>query len=524
MRGPATCFSSRDETPTLIQDSDSRPGVIAATSTPASMQATVAQITGIDSPLRRIGAAAAHLVKLGVPEASILKLNMGDPLIHGWSPPPIFFTLLREAKGKMTPENKASLGAKIRKLIESGISDEIIGSIIETVLAADDAAIDPDHLGYSRPGHGLLEAREWLVKRRLQQDPADTLTPDDVIFFDGTSDALKHVFDYLIPPGKTGLIPSPGYPNSGNMLKSAVGENTHTYQLDPNDNWQPDLAQFEEVLRDHGSEIGMLELETWNNPLGQYIEEDCLRKMLELIHRHAPQAFVLIDDIYDELYFDENDKPPNATKLAREAGVPAISIFGGSKAIPCTGFIRTGAITAHYSDSGHDGFKKRFECLRDKKMNTRLGAGTAQQLVLPALYESPEFVAHLESMRSEIGANARALSTALNGIDSIRCVPPKGTFYVNPILEVEDDALRRTVDIRDPKVRSFIAGLSAASDNHPDDIFALNLLGAHHIAAVPLSRMRGPNGLRLIAPLLRVAEQRDRVVDAFQRMMEQIAA
>src|SRR3989339_928302 len=148
-----------------------------------------------------------------------------------------------------------------------------IKEIIATTIAEDGKSF-----AYS-PTKGLLETREFLADMRNKEGGA-TITPEDILFFNGLGDAISKVYTYL---NKTARVigPNPAYPTHSSAEGAHAGSHHLTYRLNPHRNWLPDLEDLRNKVKYNPNVAGILIINP-DNPTGMVYPEKVLREIVAI--------------------------------------------------------------------------------------------------------------------------------------------------------------------------------------------------------------------------------------------------
>jgi len=145
--------------------------------------------------------------------------------------------------------------------------------------------------------------------------------------------------------------------------------------------------------------------------------------------------------------------------------VPGISMKGISKDVPWPGS-RCGWIEVYNAEKDPD-FKAFIEIVLLNKM-LEVCSTTLPQIVLPHLYEHPEYPAYLQSRIDKYQRRADEACDFFKTIPQIRVNKPKGVFYL--VAELLD-CPRSTLESVNKEVRmnlDALEDLPATLNNHPD--------------------------------------------------------
>ena len=157
----------------------------------------------------------------------------------------------------------AEMNAQGKNVISLGIGSPDLPPSQQTIDALDEEANNPDAHGYQ--SHiGIPEMRkafaDWYKRTyNVSLDPAKEIQP-----LIGSKEGILHISMAFVNPGDGVLVPNPGYPTYTSVSR-LVGADIHTYDLDENNNWQPD---FEALERMNLSNIKLMWVNYPNMPTG----------------------------------------------------------------------------------------------------------------------------------------------------------------------------------------------------------------------------------------------------------------
>ncbi|XP_057792498.1 nicotianamine aminotransferase 1-like [Salvia miltiorrhiza] len=156
--------------------------------------------------------------------------------------------------------------------------------------------------GYSSTA-GLPAARS-AVAEYLSKDLPYDLSSDDVFLTIGCTQALEAILTALARPGANILLPRPGYPDYEARAAFAGLEVRH-FDLDPENDWEADLAAVEALGDDHTVAIVVINP---GNPCGNVFKYDHLKKIAEMARNMG--ILVIADEVYGHLTFGSNPFVP----------------------------------------------------------------------------------------------------------------------------------------------------------------------------------------------------------------------
>ncbi|HIW92509.1 MAG TPA: pyridoxal phosphate-dependent aminotransferase [Candidatus Corynebacterium avicola] len=334
---------------------------------------------------------AAALEREGV---DVLKLNIGNPQPFGFEPP----TSITERMSATLP-------------VSHGYSDS----------------------------HGLSEAVDAVIGRYADVDGFPELRREDVFLGNGVSELITMTCQALVDDGDEVLIPSPDYPLWTAMVTLAGGRAVH-YCCDEKDAWNPDLADMESRITERTTAIVVINP---NNPTGAVYPPHILRGIADIARRHS--LTLLVDEIYDVITYDDTEH----THLATVApDVLTLSYSGLSKSSRLAGY-RAGWMVVTGPKEHAEDFLHGLNLMASTRLCPNVPGQQAVVAALGGRGDGGDLVKDV-SIAGLTGAGGRLLrqrdvvADALNSMDGVNCVAPRGALYAFPrldrdVLNVHDD-------------------------------------------------------------------------------------
>ncbi|WP_292004382.1 aminotransferase class I/II-fold pyridoxal phosphate-dependent enzyme [Chlorobium sp.] len=298
---------------------------------------------------------------------TISRLNIGDPTLFGFEPPP--------------------------QLTEAYI-----------------AALRNGRHSYA-PSCGIPSAREAIAR-----DAGNRLietSDQQIIVTAGATEAADLLCTALLNPGDEVLCPSPGYP-----LYTALAARQETvsvpYNLDPLNSWLPDPQEIEHLIT---SRTKLLIIINPNNPTGALYPAELLAAIAEIARKH--QLICLADEVYRKLIYSGSHHP-----FASFAGndLPVFTLESLSKNFMVPGW-RTGWMTISNSHLLPD----LSGALR-KLADARLCAPAAPQYAITeALSMGNDY---LLPIMEKLHRQRNLTVSMLNDFEGLSCSTPEGAFHV----------------------------------------------------------------------------------------------
>jgi aspartate/methionine/tyrosine aminotransferase len=377
--------------------------------------------------IREIVAVADALKKLGV---EITWENIGDPI----------------QKGEKLPQ-------WIKDIVVRLVSDDRSYAYVAT--------------------QGVPATREFLAQE-VNKRGGYQITKDDIVFFNGLGDAVAKVFNFMKREARV-IGPSPAYSTHSSAEAAHSGYDHLTYELDPKNNWMPDLDDLESKIRYNDSIAGILLINP-DNPTGAVYPREVLEEMVDIARRY--KVFMICDEIYGNLVYDTH-KTASLSEVIEE--IPGIALRGISKEVPWPGS-RCGWIEVFNQDKLN--FKRYMKSLINAKM-LEVCSTSLPQFAIPHILGDPRYQENLQRRRAMYAARAEEAWKFFSNIDGVIVNKPQGAFYMTVLFEDHVLNDRQTLPIPDPKVRKFIE--DKVKGVEVDKRFVYYLLGATGICVVPLT-------------------------------------
>ena len=192
----------------------------------------------------------------------------------------------------------ADMNARGLNVISLGIGSPDLPPSKETVDALSQSAAQPNVHGY-QPYVGLPELRQAFAawyKRWFNVDlnPANEVQP-----LIGSKEGILHISMTFLNPGDGVLVPNPGYPTYSSVSNLVQAE-VIPYDLDENNNWQPD---FEALEKKDLSKVKLMWVNYPNMPTGASATTELFEKLVAFGKKHGivicndnPYSFILNDN------------------------------------------------------------------------------------------------------------------------------------------------------------------------------------------------------------------------------------
>ena len=329
-------------------------------------------------------------------------------------------------------------------------------------------AIEDDKIYWYSPTRWLDKTLEYTISKN------PSLTKEDIIFFNGIWDAISKVYKSLSFDSRI-IWPNPAYPTHSSAEAAHSGSFHITYKLDPNNNWYPDLEELENKVKYNPNIVWILVINP-DNPTWVVFPKKILKKIVQIAKKY--QLFLIFDEIYEKLVFDEKDKV-RLSEIIED--VPWISMKWISKDMPWPG-ARCWWIEV-YNANKDKNFKEFVNSLLLSKM-VEVCSTTLPQYVLPSIYESKEYKQYLQKRIEKYKKRAQIAEDILKDSKELKVIKPKWAFYLTILFkQINKD---KDYKIENKKIDNIIKSALWNSKRF-DEKFCYYMLWETWICTVPLS-------------------------------------
>lgn len=235
-------------------------------------------------------------------------------------------------------------------------------------------------------------------------------TAENILITVGLSEAVFDLLTVILDPGDEILVPNPVWINYINV-PGLLGAKPIGYNLLEKNAYQPDLGEMESKITEQTKAIVLV---SPNNPTGSILEKESLEKIAGLAKEH--DLLVLADEVYERLIYDDQEH----ISIASLPGMMerTITLNGFSKAYSMTGW-RLGYAAAPV------------ELIREMNKihqhNVICAPSFVQKAAITALRDEKDEVS---DMVKEYRRRRDYAVSAINEIEGISCLCPKGAFYI----------------------------------------------------------------------------------------------
>jgi aspartate/methionine/tyrosine aminotransferase len=273
-----------------------------------------------------------------------------------------------------------------------------------------------------KSGYTLQAGIPALREKIVSDYPHMNLNLDQVIVTAGSQESLYLILRTLIEDGDEVLMPDPGFIPYPTLTKMAGGTPVR-YRLPARNDFAFDIEDFQDKLSEKTKAIIAI---SPSNPTGRALTTEDLRAMADAVTAKSPNAFIISDEIYRELYYTP-ERPPSISEFYPRT----IIVSGLSKSMRMTGW-RIGWLAgdAEVMKAAHVLHGYVVTCASSISQKAALAAWTDEAAVARAEYRA---IFHrrrdhlLNALRDELG---------------LRAVTPEGAFYTMVDVSKYGDEMR----------------------------------------------------------------------------------
>lgn len=271
----------------------------------------------------------------------------------------------------------------------------------------------PSAQGYSE-ATGIYGAKV-AVMQYYQQKGVRNTTTQDIFIGNGVSEMIMMSMQALLNHGDEVLLPAPDYPLWTAAVSLSSGTPVH-YTCDEQAGWFPDIHDIKSKITSKTKAIVLINP---NNPTGAVYSKELLLDVVKVAREH--QLVIYSDEIYDKILYEEAQHTCIAS-LADDVFI--VTMSGLSKNYRVAGF-RAGWLLVSGNKRVAQEYIDALNMLSSMRMCANVPCQHAIQTALGG-YQSINDLIH-DTGRLKLQRDAA--TSALNAIDGISCVPPKGAMY-----------------------------------------------------------------------------------------------
>ncbi|MCS5705085.1 pyridoxal phosphate-dependent aminotransferase [Synechococcus sp. FGCU-3] len=273
-------------------------------------------------------------------------------------------------------------------------------------------ALEQGHTRYG-PAAGEPALREAIAAKLSQENGVPT-TSEQVLVTNGGKQALYNLFQVLLDPGDTLLLPSPywlSYPE----IAALAGAGTTFIPSSAANGFHLDPDALEAAITPRSK---LLVLNSPGNPTGAVLSRAELEAIAAVLRRH-PQVAVVCDEIYEFLTAPGHEHHSLA-EVAPDLAERIFIVGGCAKGWAMTGW-RIGWL------AGRSDVVKAASALQSQSTSN---VCTFAQYGALAAVEGPRDC--VREMAASFSERRHLLSEGLRAIPGVALMPPEGAFYAFP--------------------------------------------------------------------------------------------
>lgn len=328
---------------------------------------------------------------------------------------------------------------------------------------------------------GELATRKFLADLTNTKGGAQ-ITAEDVLFFNGLGDAIAKIYQYLDATSRV-IGPSPAYSTHSSAEATHANHDPLTYQLDPNNQWYPDMDDLYNKVKYNPNIVGILIINP-DNPTGMVYPKEVLKQFVEIAREF--DLFLVSDEIYLSITYNQSSSLSLAEVIEE---VPGIALKGISKDMPWPG-ARCGWAEFYNREKNED-FYRYTQALESAKM-IEVCSTKLPQLAIPKVYAHPEFPEFRKRENEKIGRRSERLTDLLGDIPYIYFNPTNGSFFNTIVFREEYLKEGMQMDIRNKAARDWVEKWIEESGIQEDQRFTYYLMAAYGVCVVPISSFCTP--------------------------------
>jgi aspartate aminotransferase len=326
--------------------------------------------------------------------------------------------MLAKRVKKIKPSPTLAVSAKIKAMKAQGIDVVGFGAGEPDFDTPDNIkakAIEAINAGFTKycPVEGIPELKEAIVEK-IKKELGLEYKTSEVIVSCGAKHSIYNALMSLVDEGDEVLIPAPywvSYPDMvllcGGKPKIIKTKEVEGFKLDP-----------DKLKRAITPKTKVLILNSPSNPAGVTYTKEELEDIANVLLKHK-KVFIISDDIYEKLIYD-GLKFSNIVQACPELKERTIIVNGVSKTYSMTGW-RIGYAL---------GPKPVIDAMINiQSQSTSNPTSISMKAAVEALKGPQEAV---ENMRREFEERRNIIVEGLNAIEGVKCLKPKGAFYVFP--------------------------------------------------------------------------------------------
>jgi len=304
-----------------------------------------------------------------------------------------------------------ALAAQGRDIISLTLGEPDFASPPHAIEAAHQAALRGET---KYPPVAGTPALKQAIRRKFLRDSGLDFPVENILVGHGARQIIYDALTATLDAGDEVIIPTPTW-NAYPLITRMAGATPIFLDCRQQDGFLPDPDAIGRAITPR---TRWLVLNYPNNPTGAVCPASHLRAIAAVL-RHAPQLWVMADDMYEHLIHDGS---ANATlaSVAPDLGPQVLTLSGVSKTYAMTGW-RVGFA------GGPAGLIAAMAKIQGQSTG---GVSPISQAAAAAALDGPQD--HVGVMQATYAARSARAAARLDAVPGITCHRPQGAFYLYP--------------------------------------------------------------------------------------------
>lgn len=325
--------------------------------------------------------------------------------------------IISEKISKIAPSLTLEITAKAKKMKAEGIS--VIGfgagepdfNTPDYIIEGAKKALDTGFTKYT-PASGMPELKKAICEK-FYKDNGLKYEPAQIVISSGAKSSLYHAICALVDEGDEVILPSPYWLTYPELIKLAGGKCVFL----PAGKENGYKVTAEQIISAVTPKTKCIILNSPNNPTGAVYSEKELRDIAKVAE--DKKLFVISDEIYEKLIYC-GEKHFSIAAVNDYMKGHTVVVNGVSKSYAMTGW-RIGYLAAPLE------IAKAISSMQSHTTSNACSISQYASVVALTDERGEEFI---EKMQKIFDERRKYMVQALNEIDGIVCIEPKGAFYV----------------------------------------------------------------------------------------------
>lgn len=263
------------------------------------------------------------------------------------------------------------------------------------------------------PSAGIIEARQ-VIADYIGRTRGYLVDPDEVVMTAGGKPIMFYAILAVVNPGDEVIYPNPGFPIYESVIKFAGGMPVPIPLREENE-FRMDIEELRTLITD---KTKMIIINSPQNPTGGMLTKNDLQEIAEILA--DKNIVILSDEIYENIVYEGKASSITSLPGMRE------------KTIILNGFSKTYAMTGWRAGYGVMPKDVAQQITKLVTNSTSCLAGFTQMACIEALTGPQDYV---KQRAEQFRIRRDRIVDGLNSIQGVKCLKPKGAFYVFPNLK-----------------------------------------------------------------------------------------